>query len=102
MRLDILYFLDYKVGERLPCHSTISRTRKRLPLAVFEACFEKIRSQCAEAGIVGGHTQVDHNDPFIDAAFVEANASMNRLQPKAVSAWHLSPGEAPLEVATEP
>jgi transposase len=57
LRLDILYFLDYKVGERLPCHSTISRTRKRLPIAVSEACFEEILSQCIEAGLVSGHTQ---------------------------------------------
>jgi hypothetical protein len=46
--------------------------------------------------MAGGHTQA------IDAAFVEANASMDSLQPKAVPAWQLSPGEAPLEAATEP
>jgi hypothetical protein len=52
--------------------------------------------------MIGGHTQVDHNDPYIDAAFVEANASMDSLQPKAVSSWQLSPGEAQPESATEP
>src|SRR5688500_11566551 len=30
LRIDVLYFLDYRLGERLPCHSTLSRTRKRL------------------------------------------------------------------------
>src|ERR1700679_2434154 len=28
MRMDILYFLGYDLGESLPCHSTLSRTRK--------------------------------------------------------------------------
>jgi transposase len=88
LRLDILYFLDYKVGERLPCHSTISRTRKRLPIAVFEACFEKILGQCIEAGLVSGHTQA------IDAAYIEANASMESLKLKAVAQWQILPGES--------
>lgn len=36
MRLDILHFLDYNLGERLPCHSTLFRTRKRIGLATFD------------------------------------------------------------------
>src|SRR5918998_4314538 len=58
LRLDILYFLDYNLGEPLPCHSTLSRTRKRLPAAVFNACFQAILSQCVEAGMVSGHTHL--------------------------------------------
>src|SRR5688500_18737254 len=88
LRLDILYFLDYKLGERLPCHSTLSRTRKRLPAAVFETCFQHILSACVEAGMVSGHTQV------VDAAFVEANASNDSLKRKAILAWQLLQGEA--------
>ncbi len=34
LRLDILYFLEYDLGERLPGHSTLSGTRKRLPAEV--------------------------------------------------------------------
>lgn len=68
LRLDILYFLGYNLGERLPSHSTLSRTRKRLPAAVFETCFQHILTACVEADMVSGHTQV------VDAAFVEANA----------------------------
>jgi transposase len=88
LRLDILYFLDYKLGECLPCHSTISRTRKRLPTPVFEACFQTILSQCVEAGMVSGHTQV------VDAAFVEANASLDTFKRKTLLAWQLHKGEA--------
>jgi transposase len=88
LRLDILYFLDYHPGERLPCHSTLSRTRKRLPASVFEACFQHILSACVEAGMVSGHTQV------VDAAFVEANASTDSLKRKAILEWQLLKGEA--------
>jgi transposase len=88
LRLDILYFLDYNLGEPLPCHSTLSRTRKRLPTAVFEVCFQAILAQCVKAGMVSGHTQA------VDAAFVEANASLDRFKRKAVLAWQLHKGEA--------
>jgi transposase len=87
LRLDILYFLDYNLGERLPCHSTLSRTRKRLPAAVYETCFQVILAQCVEAGMVSGHTQV------VDAAFVEANASTDSLKRKALLEWQLMKGE---------
>jgi transposase len=90
LRLDILHFLDYGLGERLPCHSSLSRTRKRLPAAVFETCFQHILSACVEAGMVSGHTQV------VDAAFVEANASTDSLKRKALLEWQLLKGEKKL------
>jgi hypothetical protein len=43
--------------------------------------------QCIQTGLVSGHTQT------IDAAYVEANASMDSLKLKAVSAWQILPGE---------
>src|SRR5688500_2874383 len=88
LRLDILYFLDYSLGESLRCHSTLSRTRKRLPASVFVTCFQAILTQCVEAGMVSGHTQV------VDAAFVEANASLDTFKRKAILAWQLHTGEA--------
>jgi transposase len=88
LRLDILYFLEYNVNERLPCHSTLSRTRKRLPAEVFETCFQHILTACVEAEMVSGHTQV------VDAAFVEANASTDSLKRKTILAWELLKGEA--------
>ena len=69
-------------------HSTLSRTRKRLPAEVFETCFQAILSQCVEADMVSGHTQV------VDAAFVEANASLDKFKRKAILAWQLHKGEA--------
>ena len=55
---------------------------------MFEACFQAILSQCVEAGMVSGHTQV------VDAAFVEANASTDSLKRKALLEWQLLQGEA--------
>jgi hypothetical protein len=55
---------------------------------VFEACFQAILAQCVEAGMVSGHTQV------VDAAFVEANASLDTFKRKTVLAWQLLMGEA--------
>jgi transposase len=93
--LDILYFLDYKLGERLPCHSTISRTRKRLPASIFESLFEKILSFYIEARMVNGQIQV------IDGAFIEANASLDALERKAVLQWTLLQGESRQNVSIE-
>jgi transposase len=76
MRLDIRYFLNYKLTEPLPWHSTMSRTRDLLPEALFKEVFEEILRQCINAGLVSGHTQV------VDSAPVKANASMDSLELK--------------------
>jgi hypothetical protein len=69
-------------------HSTLSRTRKRLPEEVFETCFQSILTACVEVGMVKGHTQV------VDAAFVEANASTDSLKRKSLLEWQLFKGGA--------
>lgn len=79
MRLDILYFLGYDIGEPLPWHSTLSRTRQLFSEDVFEAVFTKIFKQCVDCGMVSGHTQV------VDSAPVKANASMDSLELKVAA-----------------
>lgn len=76
LRLDILYFIGYDLDEELPWHSTLSRTRQHLPEEVFEKCFERVLRLCIEAGMVEGDTQA------IDAAYVQANACIEHMQPK--------------------
>jgi transposase len=76
LRLDLLYFLDYQLDEPLPWHSTVSRTRQLLPAILFEEVFTRVLSECVEAGMVSGHTQV------VDSALVKANASMDSLELK--------------------
>lgn len=71
--LAIRLFLRYDLDERLPWHSTISRTRQLYDAELFERVFQQILKQCIDAGLVAGHTQA------IDSAFVQANASMESL-----------------------
>jgi hypothetical protein len=59
-----------------------------LPVALFETLFEKVVDRCIEAGMVAGQSQA------IDGAFVEANASLDKLESKLVLQWKLLRGEA--------
>ena len=93
LHLGIRAFLGYNLAQPLPWHSTLSRTRQRLPVSVFEACFTHIVGLCIQQGLVSGHTQA------VDSAYIKANASMSRLQPKrsrgAEAATTISDGQAP-------
>jgi transposase len=79
MRMELLYFIDYDIDEPLPWHSTISRTRKMLPDALFEEAFERVLSLCVSSGLVAGHTQA------VDSAYIKANASLDSLEKKQPS-----------------
>ncbi|WP_238388191.1 IS1182 family transposase [Hymenobacter sediminis] len=86
LHLGIRAFLGYDLAQPLPWHSTLSRTRQRLPVSVFETCFTHIVGLCIQRGLVSGHTQV------LDSAYIKANASMSRLKPKlAGGAMEASP-----------
>jgi len=76
MRMDLLYFIDYDIDDTLPWHSTISRTRKKLPVELFEKLFDQVLSLCIKKGMVSGNTQA------VDAAYVKANASLDSLVEK--------------------
>ena len=78
MRLDILFFLGYDLGEELPWHSTISRTRALYGEEVFKELFSKVLSLCVSKGMLSGRRQA------IDSAFVKANASMDSLVAKDI------------------
>ena len=73
LRLDLLYFIDHDIGDRVPDHSTICKTRKRIPKEVFDKVFDHILKLCIDAGLVGGDTQ------SIDSAYIDANASIDRM-----------------------
>lgn len=74
--LAIRLFLGYDLDEKLPWHSTISRTRKLYEETIFEQVFQTVLRQCVENGLVSGHTQ------SVDSAFTKANASMDSLELK--------------------
>ena len=90
LHLGIRAFLGYDLAQPLPWHSTVSRTRQRLPVAVFEAYFTHIVGLCIQQGLVSGHTQA------VDSAYIKANASMSRLQRKRANASTEPPTDAAL------
>ena len=74
--LGVRLYLGYDLDEELPWHSTISRTRARIPEKVFEKLFDKILRMCIDEGLVGGEHQ------SIDSTLVKANASLESLEKK--------------------
>jgi transposase len=78
MRMDQLYFIGYDLGEPLPWHSTLSRTRQLYGEGIFLQLFKQVLKQCIDKGMVAGKRQA------IDSAFVKANASMDSLIEKEV------------------
>jgi len=73
LRLDLLYFIDHDIGESPPDHSTICKTRKRIPTHIFEEVFNHILFLCIEAGLVNGKIR------SIDSAYINANASLDKM-----------------------
>jgi len=74
--LGVRLYLGYDLDEELPWHSTISRTRVKMPEKVFEKLFDKILQMCVEKGLVSGDKQ------SIDSTLVRANASLESLEKK--------------------
>jgi len=73
-RLDLRFFIDHDLGDKIPDHSTICKTRKRIPREVFDKVFDYILKLCVHAGLVQGTTQ------SIDSAYISANASLDRME----------------------
>lgn len=78
LRMDLLYFIGYDIDEKLPWHSTLSRTRQLFGQEIFKALFREVLKQCIEKGMVAGCRQA------IDSVQVKANASMNSLKRKEI------------------
>jgi len=73
MRMDWLWFLGFDLDTPIPHHSVLSKARKRWGVEVFRQFFERVVWQCVEAGLVDGRKL------FVDASFVDADASMESL-----------------------
>lgn len=76
--LDVRLFLGYDLGEELPWHSTLSRTRQLFGEDLLLELFRKVLSLCVEKGMVRGKRMA------VDSAFIKANASMDSLVEKEV------------------
>lgn len=73
MRMDLRFFIGYDVDQKTPDHSTFCKTRKRIPIEIFQEVFDHILKLCVDEGLVAGHTQA------IDSAYINANASIDRM-----------------------
>ena len=74
--LSIRYFLGYDIDEQTPAHSTISKTRKRIPEDLFKKVFEYMLRLCISYGLVeGSHLAVD-------STLSKANASIDNMERK--------------------
>lgn len=78
LRLDILYFIDHDLGEELPWHSTLSRTRQLYGEHVFTELFRRVLKQCIDKGMISGRRQA------VDGFFIKANASLDSLVEKEI------------------
>jgi transposase len=78
LRMDILYFIGYDLGEELPWHSTLSRTRQLYGEHVFTEVFKQVLKQCIDKGMISGRRQA------IDGFFIKANASLDSLVEKEI------------------
>lgn len=74
MRLDILYFIGYDIDEKMPWHSTLSRTRQLYDEDVFTQLFKKVLKQCIDKKMLTGKRQA------VDSVFVKANAAMDSVK----------------------
>jgi transposase len=70
------WYLGYGLDEPLPDHSSLTRIRKRLGLAIFERFFEHVVELCQQVGLVWG------KELFFDATKVRANAALNSMVPR--------------------
>lgn len=87
------WYLGYRLDELLPDHSSLTRIRNRLGLALFERFFAHVLTLCQQAGLVWGA------ELFFDGTKVRANADIDSLVPRWYTAAkthldHLFP-EAP-------
>jgi len=76
--LDTRLYLKYDIDEKLPWHSTISRTRQLYGEEVFLSLFRKVLSLCVQKGMVRGKRQA------VDSAFIKANASLESIIEKEI------------------
>jgi transposase len=70
------WYLGYALDEPLPDHSSLTRIRQRLGVAVFQRFFAHVVELCQAAGMVWG------KELFFDATKVRANADIDSLVPR--------------------
>jgi len=85
-RLDWLWFLGFDLDDEIPNHSVLSKARARWGTEAFKRFFERIVSQCVQAGLVDGRKL------FMDSCLIQANASNNSVVNTESLQRHLNKG----------
>jgi len=76
LRLDHRWYLGYDLDEVVPDHSSLTKSRDRYGVTVFQAFFEHILTLCVETGLVWG------KELYVDGTMLEANADYERQVPR--------------------
>lgn len=71
--LSLREFLGISLSERTPDHSTLSKTRQRLPEELFSEVFDFVLKIAAERNLIDGQTV------GVDSTTLEANAAMKSI-----------------------
>ena len=74
--LSLRQFLGYALQEATPDHSTLSRTRRRIPLETHAEVFAWVLGRLREAGLANGKLVA------VDSTTLEANAALETLRRK--------------------
>jgi transposase len=75
-RLSVRWYVGYDLDQPLPDHSTLSKTRQRYGLSVFQRFFEAIVELCQQAKLIWG------KELYFDSTQVNANADLDSLVPR--------------------
>jgi transposase len=89
VNIAIRWFAGYRLHERLPDHSSLTRIRQRWGVDRFRTIFQRTVKQCVEAGLVGGETI------HIDATLIRADVSWESLTERHVEAVRRENEDAP-------
>ena len=73
VNLAIRWFAGYRLHEKLPDHSSLTRLRQRWGPVLFQRIFQRTVRQCLDAGLVNGQTV------HIDATLIRADVSWESL-----------------------
>lgn len=73
VNLAIRWFAGYRLDEKLPDHSSLTRIRQRWGAARFKRIFHKTVQKCIQAGLVNGETV------HMDATLIRADVSWESL-----------------------
>ena len=89
VNLAIRWFAGYRLHEKLPHHSSLTRIRQRWGPERFRAIFRRTVGQCMDAGLVDGETV------HVDATLIRADVSWESLTERHVEKVLAENDEAP-------